>query len=66
VICETHVQRAYPIQEVVAALEGSGLGLRAVHDFDNPGVPPWRAERAVYLVRRADIYTDRENASAQK
>jgi SAM-dependent methyltransferase len=66
VICETHVQRAYPIQEVVAALEGSGLRLRAVHDFDNPGVPPWRAERAVYLVRRADLYTERENASAQK
>jgi SAM-dependent methyltransferase len=49
VICETHVQRAYTIQEVVAALDGSGLRLRAVHDFDNPGGPSWRAERAVYL-----------------
>jgi SAM-dependent methyltransferase len=59
-ICETHVQRAYTIPEVVAALGGSGLRLRAVHDFHNPCGPPWRAERAVYLVRRADIYRVRE------
>jgi SAM-dependent methyltransferase len=55
VICETHVQRAYTIPEVVAAVDGSGLWLRAVHDFQNPCGPPWRAERAVYLVRRAEI-----------
>jgi hypothetical protein len=66
VIFETHVQRAYPIQEVVAALDGSGLRLRAVHDFDNPGGPPWRAERAVYLVKRADISTSARNDSARK
>jgi SAM-dependent methyltransferase len=55
VICETHIQRAYTIPEVIAALDGSGLRLRAVHDFQNPCGPPWRAERAVYLVRRTDI-----------
>jgi SAM-dependent methyltransferase len=60
VICETHVQRAYTIPEVVAALDGSGLRLRAVHDFHNPCGPPWRAERVVYLVRRADIPRARE------
>lgn len=60
VICETHVQRAYTIPEVVAALDGSGLRLRAVHDFHNPCGPPRRAERAVYLVRRGDIHRVRE------
>jgi SAM-dependent methyltransferase len=52
---EMHVQRAYSIVEVLAALDGSGLRLRAVHDFHNPSGPPCLAGRAVYLVRRADI-----------
>jgi SAM-dependent methyltransferase len=65
VICETHVQRAYTISEVVAALDGSGLRLRAVHDFHNPCGPPWQAERVVYMVRRADTQSAR-NDSAQK
>jgi SAM-dependent methyltransferase len=66
VICETHVQRVYTISEVVAALNGSGLRLRAVHDFHNPCGPPWRAERALYLVR-AQIYTrSARNDSGQK
>jgi SAM-dependent methyltransferase len=54
VICETHVQRAYTIPDVVAALDGSGLRLQAVHDFHNPCGPPCRAKRAVYLAQRAD------------
>jgi SAM-dependent methyltransferase len=49
---ETHVQRAYSIPEVVAALDGSGLLLRAVHDFHKPSRLPCLAERAVYLARR--------------
>jgi SAM-dependent methyltransferase len=55
VIFETHVQRAYTIPEVVAALDGSGLRLRAVHDFHNPCGPSDRAGRAVYLARRVNI-----------
>jgi SAM-dependent methyltransferase len=65
VTCETHVQRAYTIPEVVAALDGSGLQLRAVHDFHNPSGSPWQAERAVYLVRRVDISQSARNDSAQ-
>ena len=57
VICETHVQRAYTIPEVVAALDGSGLQLRAVHDFHNPSRPARRAVRAVCLARRANIHS---------
>jgi SAM-dependent methyltransferase len=64
VICETHVQRAYSIVEVVAALDGSGLRLQAVHDFHNPSGPPWRAGRAVYLAQRANIQTVLRNDSA--
>jgi SAM-dependent methyltransferase len=57
VICETHVQRAYTIPEVVAALDGSGLQLRAVHDFHNPSRPARLAVRAVCLARRANIHS---------
>jgi SAM-dependent methyltransferase len=64
VICETHVQRAYTIPEVVAALDGSGLRLRAVHDFHNPSRPPRRAVRAVYLAQRANIHNSARNCSA--
>ena len=53
VMRETHVQRAYSIAEVVAALDGSGLQLRAVHDFHKPSRAPCLAERALYLARRA-------------
>jgi SAM-dependent methyltransferase len=56
VICETHVQRAYAIAEVVAVLDGSGLRLMAVHDFHNPSRSPCRAVRAVCLARRANIH----------
>jgi SAM-dependent methyltransferase len=66
VMCETHVQRGYTIPEVVAALDGSGLRLRAVHDFHNPSGPAHRAGRAVYLVRRADIHGLRKMICAQK
>jgi SAM-dependent methyltransferase len=52
---ETHLQRAYSIVEVVAALEGSGLQLRAVHDFHEPSKPPSLASRAVYLTRRPGL-----------
>ena len=66
VLCETHVQRAYPIGEVVAALDGSGLRLSAVHDFHNPSRSPRRAVRAVYLARRANIHLVPRHESAQK
>lgn len=49
--CETHRQRAYSVAEVVEALEGSGLQLRAVHDFHRPSAPPDLAERAIFLTR---------------
>lgn len=49
--CETHLQRAYTVAEVVVALAGSGLRLRAVHDFHRPLAPADRAERAIFLAR---------------
>ena len=54
---EIHVQRAYSISEVVAALKGSGLQLRAVHDFHLHSRPTCLAERAVYLARHAPVNT---------
>ncbi len=50
---ETHVQRGYSIREVGLALRGSGMRLRAVHDYHHPTRPPGLAERAVYVTRRA-------------
>jgi SAM-dependent methyltransferase len=47
--CETHMQRAYTVAEVAAALEGSGLLLRAVHDFHRLGAPVGLAERVIFL-----------------
>jgi SAM-dependent methyltransferase len=47
--CEKHRQRAYTVAEVVDALEGSGLRLRAVHDFHRPSAPPDLAERVAFL-----------------
>jgi SAM-dependent methyltransferase len=49
--CETHLQRAYTVAEVVAALAGTGLRLRAVHDFYRPSAPADGAERAIFLAR---------------
>jgi SAM-dependent methyltransferase len=49
--CETHLQRAYTVPEVVAALKGSGLQLRAVHNFHRPSAPADGAERAIFVAR---------------
>ena len=50
--CETHHQRAYTVDEIVDALEGSGLRLRAVYDFDRPWAPADLAERVMFLTQR--------------
>jgi SAM-dependent methyltransferase len=50
--CEKHRQRAYTVAEVVDALEGSGLRLRAVHDFYRPWAPADLAERVIFLTQR--------------
>jgi len=47
--CETHLQRAYTVAAVVAALKSSGLLLRAVHDFHRPSAPAGGAKRAIFL-----------------
>jgi SAM-dependent methyltransferase len=52
IMTEIHVQRAYSITEVLAAVTDSGMSIRAVHDFHNPSRPAVRAERAIYLARR--------------
>jgi SAM-dependent methyltransferase len=52
-LCETHWQRAYTVAEVVAALEGSGLLVRAMHDFHRLSAPPDSAERVIFVARVA-------------
>jgi SAM-dependent methyltransferase len=51
--CEKHLQRAYTVAEVVAALEGTGLRLRAVDDFHRPSAPADLAERVIFVARAA-------------
>jgi SAM-dependent methyltransferase len=55
--CETHLQRVYTVDEVAAALDGSGLRLRGAHDFYYVPRPARHAERAIFLARRtlADV-----------
>lgn len=55
---ETHLQRAYTVSEVTAALDGSGLRLRGVHDFYCMPRPARQAERALFLARRAVTRAD--------
>jgi SAM-dependent methyltransferase len=50
--CETHLQRAYTVDEVTTALGGSGLQLRGVHDFYRLPRPARQAERAIFVARR--------------
>ena len=49
---EMHLQRAFTVAEIVAALDGSGLRLRGMHDFSQVARPVHRAERAVFLANR--------------
>ena len=50
--CEMHRQRAYTVAEVIDALQGSELRMRAVHDFYRPWAPADLAERVIFLTRR--------------
>ncbi len=47
---ERHVQRLHTIDDVTAALDGSGLEIRAMHDCADPERPAQPAESVVFLV----------------
>ena len=49
---ETHVQRVHTVDEVVAALDGSGLALRAMHDSADVQAPARQAENVTFLAQR--------------
>lgn len=49
---ETHVQRIHTVDEVVAALDGSGLALRAMHDSTDVLRPARQAENVTFLAQR--------------
>ena len=49
---ETHVQRIHTVDEVVAALDGSGLALLAMHDSADVLRPARQAENVTFLAQR--------------
>lgn len=49
---ETHIQRVHSVDDVVAALSGSGLVLRAMHDGADVERPVQQAENVVFLAQR--------------
>ena len=49
---ETHIQRFHTIDDVTAALQGSGLQLRALHDSAELELPAESAESITFLAQR--------------
>jgi len=49
VFVETHVQRAYQVKEVVDAIAGAGLLLRAAHRFPTRRTPLAQTRRVLYV-----------------
>ena len=49
-LSERHVQRLHTIDDVTAALDGSGLEIRGMHDCADPQRPAQAAESVVFLV----------------
>ncbi len=49
---ETHIQRFHTIDDVTAALRGSGLEIVAVHDSADLELPAELAESVIFLVQR--------------
>jgi len=50
---ERHVQRLHTIDDVTAAVDSSGLEIRAMHDCADPGKPAGSAESVIFLVGNA-------------
>ena len=49
---ETHIQRVHPIDDVLAALSGSGMVLKAMHDGTDVERPVRQAENVIFLTQR--------------
>jgi SAM-dependent methyltransferase len=49
---ETHIQRVHPIEAVIAALSGSGLVLKAMHDSTDVERHVRQAENVIFLAQR--------------